>query len=270
MRETAGTSSVENRSVRQQPNLITLISVALVAQALADVVHEVIGHGIAAQIAGVKILSISAIYVQTAMSNRFVAASGTIANLLIGAAVFFLLDRCRRFTAAQYFLWQFASFNVMNSGYLIYSAISGGGDWAVVISQLEPAWLWRAALGVAGFLLYWLAITFAARAVRSFVSSGELEIRSLPRLIFPAYFSAAALMLAAAALNPLRQFILVGGIGASLGLNAGLLFVPHFFVLAPRPSLLPVPSMPIDRFWLALAIVIATIFLGVLGPGISL
>jgi hypothetical protein len=223
-------------------------------------VHEVIGHGIAAQMAGVKILAVSAVYVQTATRSRFVAA---------GVAAFFILGRCRRFATAQYFLWLFGGINLVNSGYLVYSAASGSGDGAVVISSLAPAWLWRVALGIAGVLLYGLAISLATRRLRPFVQTGEVDSRDLPRLVFPAYFSAAVLMLAAAALDPLHQLILLSGIGASLGLNAGLLFVPRFLETETRTGPRGVQSVPFERSWLVLAIIVSIVFLAVLGPGVS-
>jgi hypothetical protein len=57
------------------------------------------------------------------------------------------------------------------SGYLLYSALLGYGDWQVVIAGLQPAWAWRIALGIAGITGYaavvWMSSDALARAVKN-------------------------------------------------------------------------------------------------------
>src|SRR6266851_1135775 len=134
----------------------TIVAVALAAYALCDLVHEVVGHGIAALLVpGVRILSLSTVALQTTGDSRFVAAAGSIANVVVGAAALALFHRATRFSATAYFLWLFGSVNLMNgSGYPLYSAILGYGDWEVAVRGLQPAWMWRFGTGIVGAAAY--------------------------------------------------------------------------------------------------------------------
>src|SRR5712691_11887772 len=96
-------------------SLFTTVAVAITAYAFCDLVHEVAGHGIAAlMVPGVRILSLSTVALQTTGNSRIVAAAGSIANVLVGAAALALFHRRARFSATGYFLWLFGSLNLMN------------------------------------------------------------------------------------------------------------------------------------------------------------
>ncbi len=112
-------------------NILTTAAVAITAYALCDLVHEVVGHGIAAlMVPGVRLVSLSTVALQTTGESRIVAAAGSIANVLVGAAALGLFHRRARFSAAAYFFWLFGSLNLLNgSGYPLYSAVLGFGDW---------------------------------------------------------------------------------------------------------------------------------------------
>src|SRR2546425_12481157 len=88
-----------------RPNLVTVVSVAVVACASADIVHEALGHGIASLLVGDRVLSISSVALQNAAANRFVSACGTSVNCIAGTVALLLLRRAKAFGAASYFLW---------------------------------------------------------------------------------------------------------------------------------------------------------------------
>jgi len=257
---------------RAEPNRVTLAAIGATACMAADLVHELIGHGIAAWLAGDRILSVSTVALQTAHPNRLVSAAGTCANVGVGILFLMLSHRSRRLTSRGYFMWIFAAFNLLNVGYLVASAILGSGDWANVIAGLEPAWQWRGLLGLAGIPLYVVACRWLACAMGEFVTRGDLA--SLDRrLVWPAYVAGGVVLTAAACLNPIGpSLILISGVGASFGLNAGLLWVPNFlpeFVLATaqtqRAGIRPTPW---SAAWLIVALGSSALFIAVLGPGI--
>src|SRR2546425_9797997 len=100
-------------------NLWTVIAVAIVAYAGCDMVHEVLGHGVACLLVGVRPLSLSTVALQTGTSSRPVAAAGSIANVVFGMLAMWLFRRGRSFGAGRYFLWLFGSINLLNgTGYL--------------------------------------------------------------------------------------------------------------------------------------------------------
>ena len=75
-----------SRGEREAPrsSIFTTTAVALTAYALCDLVHEVAGHGLAALMVPVRVLSLSTVALQTTGNIRTVAAAGSIANVLAG------------------------------------------------------------------------------------------------------------------------------------------------------------------------------------------
>lgn len=261
------TASSGDASAR--PNGVTVVSIAIVACAAADLVHEAVGHGIASWIADDPILSISTVAIQNATANRFVAGCGTLANLAVGVLSFPLMRRSRRFTTTTYFFWLFGAFNLFNSGYLIFSALVDSGDWSAVIAGLDPPFLWRAAVGLVGVALYALAMRATVDAMVPFVETGEVASKDLRPLVVPAYLAGGVLMTAASVFNPISpSLILTAGIGASLGLNAGFLFVPGMIASRARGRVPTSRRMPFSLGWFVVALVVGVAFVAVLGPGI--
>lgn len=122
----------------------------------------------------------------------------------------------RRFTPSAYFLWIFGAYNLLNSGYLVASAVLNSSDWANVIAGLSPPWLWRCVLGLAGATLYVLAIRWTASSMLGLVNRGEVALVDLQRLVLPAYLTAGAVMTIASVFNPISPtLILLSGAGAS-------------------------------------------------------
>jgi hypothetical protein len=255
---------------RTSSNWLTVASIGALACVAADVVHEALGHGMASWLTGNQILSVSTVALQTAVASRVVSAAGTSANGIVGVLCFLSLHRVRRLTAGAYFLWAFGAFNLLNSGYLLFSAGSNTGDWANVIAGLSPHWLWRSLLGIAGATLYALAIRWTASAIGDLTHRGDLASADRQRLVWPAYLAGGAVMTVASVFNPISpSLILVSGAGASFGLNAGLLFLPGMMAATARRHTRVGPPLPFNWFWFALGVVGSGLFIGVLGPGIQ-
>jgi hypothetical protein len=252
--------------------MATVIAIAVVAYAADDTVHELIGHGIVSLMLNVKILSISTIGLQTAESNRLVAAAGAIANAIAGAAALLFADRSASFGPWRYFLWLFGFISLMNgTGYLMASALLGGGDWAVVIAGCNPPILWRIGMGVTGIALFTAAVRWAAFAMGKMVRQGAVNRNDLSRLTIPAYLAGGILFVAASVFNPVSPSLILGsGAGASLGLTFGLLLVPRILENKTEQQSPPGPSLQFSWSWLLAAIFVAAIFIGVFGPGVRL
>jgi hypothetical protein len=253
-------------------NLVTLSAIGAVACIAADLVHEGLGHGVASCLMGDRILSISTVALQNAEPNRIVAAAGTGANVVVGILSLLALRRVRQFTSVAYFLWLLAAFNLFNVGYLVFSAVSGGGDWGAVISGLSPAWLWRAVVGVAGAVLYFQVCRALAISIAAFADRGEVSLqRDGWRLVWAAYVAAGVVLTSAAALNPIGlNLILVSGVGASFGLNAGILFVPGMAPASTHGQAVASSRIRTSVTWITAAGIGSVLFIAVLGPGIKL
>lgn len=250
-------------------NVLTLAAIGTIACIAADLVHEGIGHGIASWILADRIISLSTVALQNADPNRLVSAAGTVANVATGIVALLLLRRFKRLNSVAYFLWIFGGFNLLNVGYLVFSAIAGGGDWGAVIAGLAPQWLWRAAMGFTGSALYAIAIWWLASFIVAFVNRGDVAAQTRGRLIWPAYLAGGVVLTLAATLNPISpSLILISGVGASFGLNAGFLLTPSFGEIRELAQPSTIATIDLDKRWITGAIVASLLFIGVLGPGV--
>ena len=253
-------------------NLWTVIAIGTVAYAACDMVHEIIGHGLACALTGVRALSLSTVALQTGSSTRFVAAAGSIANVIVGLLVLSLFRRGATFGAMRYFLWLFASVNLLNgTGYLLFSGILDLGDWAVVISELEPHWAWRVLIAVSGAALYVGVVRLISANMISLIRSGQIDRKEMRRLIFPAYVTGGLVLVAGAALNRVSpSLILLSGVSSGFGAMAGLAFVPGLVEERTVGAASAAPPLPFSPAWVAVGVLVALVFIAVLGPGIRL
>jgi hypothetical protein len=214
-------------SGKARSGISTVVAVAIVAYAVCDLVHEALGHGVACLfVSSVKPVSISTVALQTQGISRVVAASGSVANIVVGLVALAVLRFARRFTAGIYFVWLLAVTNLMNgTGYLFLSGLTNSGDWAVVIRDWSPAWAWRIALVVLGAFGYAAVVMIAASSLATFVRQGYLDRHEPPRLAWGAYLAGGVLLVVASALNRISSaLILTSGASVGFGAMIGLLF----------------------------------------------
>src|SRR5262245_4354307 len=131
---------------------LTIMAIAIVAYAACDMVHEVLGHGIAVAVSpDVAAVSLSTVALQTTRRSRVVAGAGSLANVLAGAAALWWSASPRRSSHTRLFAWLLGTLSLLNgTGYLVFSGALNTGDWTVVIEGARPGWLWRAGLVLAG------------------------------------------------------------------------------------------------------------------------
>lgn len=255
------------------PSALTVAAIAVVAYAACDMLHEVLGHGVATLIVpGVHALTLTTVAISTSASSRIVAAAGSLANLLAGVVALALARRGTRPTLARYFAWLFGSLNLLNAtGYPLFSGLLDFGDWAVVIDGLAPHLAWRGVLVVAGIAAYVSSIRVSAGVLSSLIGVDDVRARQVHRYIMPAYLAGGLLLVAGSIPNPAGpSLILLSGASSGFGAMAGLLAVPAIVERRGRGAasgaLRLGPSVP----WLIAAIVTAAVFVFVIGPGIKL
>jgi hypothetical protein len=254
----------------------TMVAASTVAWALADVLHEIVGHGGAAMLLGVPVRAVSTTtifaewdQIESMAEVQIIHASATLVNLLT-ACLALLALRSSRVTrpATRYFLWVFAtiSFVVVTLNLLV------GGDWAVVIEGMEPASLWQAGVlcagifvGVLGYVLplrLWLPDLRQHRRL-------QLTVTAVPVLVLLAVQTLSVLG------SPFGSVPLDTGTNAlitsaALAVFFGLWLALVNLVPVPR-STAPVGSIALDRSngWLAVGLIVAVLFIAVLGPGLG-
>ena len=128
-------------------DLPTIALISLMVAAMADFIHEGLGHGGACLLVGGKptlLTSMNFVWDESGFPRwalRVVAAGGTVANLLAGALAVATLRRPPSTAHRHYFLWLFAAVNLyVGTGYFLYSGASNIGDWANVIAGLPGHW----------------------------------------------------------------------------------------------------------------------------------
>ncbi|HYS53953.1 MAG TPA: hypothetical protein VER58_09365 [Thermoanaerobaculia bacterium] len=252
-------------------SLATIAAVTVTAYALCDLVHEVLGHALAALLVpGVRIVSLSTVALQTTGSSRTVAAAGTIANLVAGAVALAAFHGRTRLSPSAYFLWLFGALNLLNgSGYPLYSAILGSGDWAAVVRGLQPAVMWRVALAIIGVGTYAAVVVLSANALARAVEKELVALPDVPRLAFPAYIIGGAFLLLASAFNPISPtLILTSGLASGFGAMAGLTAIPAIVERRVSGDQKGGAVISPSTGWVATGLVVGVMFVGVVGPGI--
>jgi hypothetical protein len=253
-------------------DFLTAISVAIVAYAAADLVHEALGHGLTCLLLGFRVTRLSTVALEGVSDGYLVPASGSVANLLFGGLALGLFHRARGFGATRYFLWLFALINLLNGvGYLLFSGLSNFGDWSAVIADFQPHWAWRAGLAIVGGVLYVWAVRLGADAMRGLVNDGLVDWHDINRLVLPAYLAGGILLTAASVFNPISpRLILLSGVAASFGSSCGLLNIAGLVGQRNAEVAPPLQTLPQSRGWILAAIPVAGVFVGLLGPGITL
>ena len=263
-------AATEYGRVQARSDPLTVVSVALTAYAVCDLVHEVLGHGIAAFATGVHITSLSSVALQTSSPSRIVAASGSAANVVAGVAAMIMFRRLVRLSPGGYFAWLSGALNLLNGlGYPLYSALLGSGDWAVVVQGLQPAWSWRLLLGLAGSGAYAAAVVVAARQLARAVERLLVSRVELVRLVFPAYLAGGLLLVVASALNPISPIlVLTSGASSGFGAMAGLMLVPQLVGRRTAGMMSAEGAIARSPRWIMAGFLVGALFVALVGPGL--
>lgn len=260
-------------------DILTIASIAVVVYALANMIHEGIGHGLTCVLLGGKPLVLSSVHFDgetgtlAPWTNRMIAAGGSLANLAAAALALGTMARAGNASPRfRYALWLFFTVNTLQAfGYFFFSGVSGIGDWAAVIEGLPGHPAWRILLGAGGGALYYGAVLFALRRLDPFLGGGAaFRYRRGTTLALVPYLTGGALFLAAGLLNPVGMILVfVSAMAASFGGTSGLAWGPQLLrgTTSPDPGSAPL-GIARHRGWIIAAIVVGGVYVGVLGPGI--
>ena len=257
----------------------TLVAIAVVAYALANLVHEGLGHGGACLLAGGRPVALSAIHFESDLGSldvtarKWLAAGGTLANVVVGLLALVAL-RARRGSsgAGRYFLWLLMTLDLLQAaGYWLFSGIASIGDWGVVIAGLEPRWAFRLGLAVLGGAAYWGTVVLSLRELQPFLGAGRGQWRrAVPLTVIP-YLAGGILYVAAGIPNPVGWLlVLISAAAASFGGASALAWMAQLLRNETRypPREGEALALPRSVPWLAAGLLVALLFVGVLGPGI--
>ena len=266
MAATPGTVSPTNEDA------LTVTAISLLAAMLADVIHEGVGHGALALITGAQSGLLTTVAWSSGFDSKLVAAGGTLANLAAGIVLWIALRSAKRSSVQlRFFLLISAAFNLLaGTGYFFFSGVTNFGDWAVVIADLHPHWLWRTLLVIIGIAAYYVVVFIVGIGLVKYVGVPRSEHRRLRRLTFIPYFSAALMLAAGGLLNPIGiQLVWQSALPGAAGAHSGLLWLRYYI---PRKTIPQRGSEGIGRnyVWITVAAILSLVFIFVLGRGITL
>jgi hypothetical protein len=259
---------------------VTVAAIAVIAYALANVLHEGLGHGGACLVVGCTPKVLSSMHFDgntTGLSRaatNFIEAGGTLANLL-AAVVSFAWFRTHAAASvhARYFAWLLGTVNLLHAaGYLLFSGVGNIGDWAAIVRGLQPAWVWRTTMAVLGGTAYWFSVRYALVTMGPFIGgeTPERYRRGLTLMLVP-YVTGAVLYLVAGAFNPVGLVLVaISAAPASLGGTSGLAWGPQYLRgnIIPRADVSPT-VVSRSTGWIVTAAAVALVFVAILGPGIT-
>jgi hypothetical protein len=257
---------------------VTVVAIAIVAYALANLIHEGLGHAGTCLAVGGRLMGLSAVHAECdgegrgLLANSLVTAAGTLANLL-GAGTACLLLRRQETppTSWRYFLWLFMTLNLLQgTGYWLFSGLGNVGDWAQLVAGLEPRWAYRAMLAMLGAAGYWGAIALGLRTLNPLLGDGPDRLQRARTLCLVPYLAGGILYVAAGALNPVSPLlVLISAAAASFGGASALAWMTELLRKPGYPAASGAP-LAIGRSpgWIALAVATALVFVAILGPGL--
>jgi hypothetical protein len=244
---------------------------AVLAIELSDLLHEC-AHAAATLLPlGVKAISISTIGLSSTGSSTLVAAAGPLFNLVLALSL--LMASAPSLPQAwRYFGWYFGTINLFSAtAYLLYSAVLGSGDIAVVFNALAHPLLWRPVIAIAGLALYALSIRVSCAILRRLCSTGVIAASNVDAYCTMSYWVGGPVLMIAAIFNPVSPwFILTSGAAAGFGAMLGLLALPVLISREPPVAEPPVETLQIGWPWFAAAIASTAVFIGLFGPGLAL
>jgi hypothetical protein len=260
---------------------LTIGAIAIVAYATASLLHEGGGHGTACALVGGKPQVFNAIFFACDEAElgsslvKWVAAAGSIANLLVASLLWLPLRALRRRPGpAHFFVWLLVALNLLTPfGYLLFSGVAGIGDWQVVVDDLRPAALYRVLLAALGAGLYFVVTPRLIMPDLNLYLGRDPALRrsrAMRYALLP-YLVGGVTDLVAGMLNPEGvALVLISAAAASLGGTSLLAWYPsspraHGIASAPATP----ASIPRSLLWIVVGASVLVVFVAVFGPGIS-
>lgn len=248
-----------------QHSKATIISMAVIASAVATLLHEGVGHGVTAWLRGDIPTELTSNHLSSLRPDHWVEAGGTLVNLIVGACSLLASRSAGNRANTRYFFWILAALNLLpGAGYFLFSGILGLGDWSAVIRDLPHQIALRIGMTVFGAGLYFLVVWLLAVSVRPFAPDRPTynTVGRIP------YYAAGLFSCAAGALDPLGiKLLFISTIPAAFGGSSGLMWADNLLPREPAERTLLVRREP--AWWIAAA-VLGTCYIVVLGRGIQL
>ena len=247
----------------------TLAALGVAAYLIADVLHEVVGHGAACVLHGARITLLTSVYFRCSTRTPFIAAAGPTANLVAAGLASLLYRRYRLADARLRFLVLLTfAFNLFwGAGSMVFHALTNQDDWAIAVASLEPLWLWRLGLVVLGSGLYGIGMRQVSRSISAFVAADAPSVsHRARRLVLVPYAAAGVAACVAAAFYMPGSVRAIGEAALEVAASVGVL-LPAFWNVKPTSELMPLPHIGRSGRWIGAVAIALVVFAALLGRG---
>ena len=171
-------------------NLFTLAMIGVLGYMIADIVHEVIGHGGTCLIVGNKVSLITSAYFKSSPGNLLVDNGGPIANLIFGGLAFTLLNKTN---LPKLLLLHVAAYNLFwFSGTVLHSLVSHTGDWTFAIMEISSGLAGKLILLAAGVSSYALFLRILQSQLAGDSQSRHANTITRQDILYPLLFATTA------------------------------------------------------------------------------
>jgi hypothetical protein len=256
-------------------DLPTLAGLVLLLLPPLIMAHELGGHGATCLALGGQLTEIGAYYVACDSPNdtvrRLVSMAGTGADAIIFALGYWLWSRAKS-DMMRLAMWVvFVGKGMAAMGYLMFSGISGIGDWGPGagggIGPLPQPLLIRGVEFAVGLFCYMKAITLGKKTMRDMVGGHPLASPARRTITLGYYWVTGLAALAVGAFNPKGLFVLLASaVASSFGGNAGIFSIVNDRTEGP-PRAFAIPrNLPI----IVAGVLVFAVFAIVLGRSIIL
>ncbi|MEZ4380488.1 MAG: hypothetical protein R3A79_04025 [Nannocystaceae bacterium] len=265
--------------MRTRPDRLTLVALGVLAFALKATLHEWVGHGGAAVLAGCAPEAVSSAWwssdcaaaADPDAAQLLVKAGGTIANLVASAIAAALLAARRRrpgpLAAGDLFLWLVFVTNLLSGGgYMMVDPLFGFGDWSAFIALSDAPWL-RWPLVAAGVGLSTLGLVSGRRLLLPWLGDDPATRRARSRVLgLTPYLAGATIVPLSALLNPYGPSFAATSALSTFGGCAWLVWIA-LDPLTERPE---AREGAVQRApgWIVAGLVAAALLFAVLGPSV--
>ncbi len=213
-------------------DLPTMVAISLSAYLAGSLVHEGLGHGVACAMVGGRDITVTTAAQGCDTGDvsvngiRWIKASGTVANLLVGGATLAALEAAPPDDGAGYYgLWAISSVNLFKAGgYLMTDPLFGFGDWTQFNETFERRGLLRAGEVAAGAGLYVGAILLERERLDEMLGDAPGRQRRAAWLTLVPYAVGGVAVPLSAALTGRARFVLTAAL-ATLGGTSALLWM---------------------------------------------
>lgn len=260
--------------MNERHSAATLAAVGFLAYYVVVMWHEVAGHGLAFYLLGAHHFILTSTSMSSAdklpgfaegtMGRRFVLAAGSLSTIFLGLVLYPLVRLAFRRNVDitfRLFLWLTAAVCIFHGfAYLVFSGLSGVGDWSGVIKYWPHQTLLRVIEVAAGTLACGVVVRSVAPLFGKF--PGNLtQLALIPYVCSTLIFCLAGLRVPNGAYLMLISVVPAGLVGQAM-----LLFIAPV-ARRLRPQIPPPGRVPVSPTAIALAAVFVVIILAT-APGV--